>query len=580
MRKSLALLLLSLAWAPSAARAESADPLDGVIERYVGAWKDFYPSRALRLGLFDAVERFEDRSAVAVEAWIEVNREGLASLEEFSGLPLDDHIDRRLLRARIRGELELWQGERPHETAPELYAGLIEGALAPLLDSPLWSAGEKQRLVSVRLKGMRGLADAGRALLRDGRPEETRQAVERLEGSAAYLESELGSIAAERLGQADGSELEAAARETARAVAFLAAHLRDTVLPGATLPDEPILGREGYARKLAIYTDGDLTPERLEELAWNEIQASREAIAELAEAYWREVDPGAPVPENFGTLVGRAFADLEANRPETEQEYLLELRRYGREVEEFVREREIATVPEHQTLSIELAPESAGPMARIGYVRSAPAFHPNPWTTWYLATIPDSHPEQERIDFWRSFNYSFKRFIVIHELFPGHYMQLKILRENPHVVRVLFPYRPFIEGWATFAERIVLDAGYAEGDLLTRLAQLRKRLENANRAYMSVQAHCHGWSEEQVRAFSVETSLLAPQFAASLWGRLMRSPMQITTYMLGGLELRALYESERARQGEAFETRRLMDTILRTGPVPTDELAAVLAAER
>jgi uncharacterized protein (DUF885 family) len=566
----LVLPAISATWAPGVARALPDAALDGAIEGYVEAWKGFYPSRALRLGFFDAVERFEDRSAAAVAAWIELNHEALASLEALSDLSLDDHIDRRLLLARIRGELDRWRNDRPHETSPGMYAGLIEGAVAPVLDSPLWSAAEKERLLAARLRGMQRLAGSARASLRDGRPDETRRAIERLEANAAHLDDELARIAAGWAG--------AAVTDASREVASLAAHLRDTVLPHVTLPDEPILGREAYARRLAIYTDGDLTPERLEEQAWSEIQASREALAELAAVYWREVDPATPVPGDFATLVGRAFSDLEANRPEKEQEYLLELRRYGEEVEDFVREHEIATVPERQTLSIELAPESAGPMARIGYVESAPAFHPNPWTTWYLATIPDSHPEPERVDFWSSFNYSFKRFIVIHELFPGHYMQLKILRENPHVARILFPYRPFIEGWATFTERIVLDAGYAEGDLLTRLAQLRKRLENANRAYTSVQAHCNGWSKERVRAFSVETSLLAPQFAASLWGRLMRSPMQIITYMLGGLELRALYDAERERQGEAFDTRDFMDTILRTGPVPSDELAAVLAA--
>jgi uncharacterized protein (DUF885 family) len=214
-------------------------------------------------------------------------------------------------------------------------------------------------------------------------------------------------------------------------------------------------------------------------------------------------------------------------------------------------------------------------MARIGYVRSAPPFHPNPWTVWYLATIPDSYPEREREEFWRSFNYSFKKFIVIHELFPGHYLQNKILRENLHPVRILFPYGPYSEGWATLAERVALDAGYAADDKLTLLAQLRKRLENANRAYMSVQAHCNGWDREQVNRVSIEVSLLAPQFTKSLWGRLMRSPMQITSYMLGSMMFTEVYEAELKRLGEDFQTRHFMDTILRTGPIPIDEFPSI-----
>ena len=39
---------------------------------------------------------------------------------------------------------------------------------------------------------------------------------------------------------------------------------------------------------------------------------------------------------------------------------------------------------------------------------------------------------------------------------------------------------------------------------------------------------------------------------------------------------REIYEAERERLGDAFILREFMDTILRTGPVPSEELAAVL----
>ena len=575
---SLAVLVVSCFQVFAGAAVSPAPTVTAIIDEYIEEWKQFNPSRARSRGFVDAIKGFEDLSSSAIAAWVEYNQVTLRRLEALSGLPTDDLIDRRLLLTQIRTELDRWQVDKPHERSLKLYSDLISNGLSSILESSLLSNDEKRRFLLLRLQQIESLSRSAKSNVRNGRQSETSEALAELEESARYIETDLPRAAGNWFDEASASVFHESCTQAAQAISDLTDHGRK-LLTDLTLPDEPILGQETYARKLAIYTDSDLTPEQLGEIALWEIENSRKALRVMAAAYWREIDPQTPVPTDFESLVGRAFADLEANRPLAEHEYLLELRRYGREVEDFVRDHEIATVPEHQTLSIELAPESSGPMARIGYVSSAPAFDPNPWTTWYLATIPDSHPEPERIDFWRSFNYSFKRFIVIHELFPGHYMQLKILRENPHRVRILFPYRPFIEGWATFTERIVLDAGYAEGDWLTRFAQLRKRLENANRAYMSVQVHCNGWTEEQVTDFSIETSLLAPQFAASLWGRLMSSPMQIITYMLVGLELREIYEMERERLGDDFKTRTFMDTILRTGPVPSDELAAILAAQ-
>lgn len=243
---------------------------------------------------------------------------------------------------------------------------------------------------------------------------------------------------------------------------------------------------------------------------------------------------------------------------------------------QFLKEKDIVSLLKHETLRIQTAPESAGPAARIGWVEVAPPFAPNPLTTLYLPSIPDTLEELEQKEFWSSFNKPFNRMIVIHELYPGHYMQYSFARETPHPIRLLFPYGPYSEGWATFCEKVVLDAGWHADRPLTYLAHLRKRLENANRAYTSVMAHCNGWDEEKVFEFSTEHSWLAPQFAKSLWGRLMRSPMQMTSYFLGGEEFKDLLKYEQNRLGDSFELKAFMDVILKSGPIPVEEFYDLL----
>jgi uncharacterized protein (DUF885 family) len=167
--------------------------------------------------------------------------------------------------------------------------------------------------------------------------------------------------------------------------------------------------------------------------------------------------------------------------------------------------------------------------------------------------------------------------IVIHELLPGHYMQMKISRESAHPVRLLFPFGIYTEGWATFCEKVLLDAGWEEGNHLTMLAHLRKRLENANRTYTSVQVHTQGWTQGQVMEFSIKTSMVAPQFAKSLWGRLMSSPMQLTSYFLGGAQFTELLADEKARLGDQFNLTFFMDTIMKSGPIPIEEFQDIFS---
>ena len=162
--------------------------------------------------------------------------------------------------------------------------------------------------------------------------------------------------------------------------------------------------------------------------------------------------------------------------------------------------------------------------------------------------------------------------IVPHEMFPGHYLQLKVASKNPHLVRSLFGSALYSEGWGTFSERLALEAGWDDQHPLTWLAHLRKRLENATRAYVSVQVHCHGWDQQRLQEFAVREGLLPPQFAVNLWHRVIASPFQLTSYFLGNRAFEALYEAERGRRGEGFRVRAFSDRILEAGSLPLDLL--------
>ncbi len=298
-------------------------------------------------------------------------------------------------------------------------------------------------------------------------------------------------------------------------------------------------------------------------------------MTDVSRKYLIKTYPDRTVPKSNLSIINLALADMEKDAPKNATDYLQFWQQLADSAIEFIQEKDIATLPKNNTLQIQTAPESAGAAARIGWVASAPPFDPNPMTTLNLPSIPETLPKQEQIDFWASFNKPFNRMIVIHELYPGHYMQLKISRETPHPIRMLFPYGIYIEGWATFTEKVVLDAGWESGNHLTLLAHLRKRLENANRAYTSVQVHCNGWNKEQVLKFSTETSLLAPQFAKSLWGRITNSPMQLTSYFLGGAQFTELLATEKNRLGNQFKLKLFMDTVMKAGPIPIDEFYTI-----
>lgn len=539
---------------------------EGLTADYIEAWKAFYPNSAVRLGLDQHLLDTEDRSTEGVEDWIRFNtmvRDSLVSAPE--DLSVNLRIDLRLLKNRVQAELSAWLDEVRHRSSPAMYASVVRG-LADVPESPKRIQPEDlSRAVQNRLAAIVATNEALASQLETGDRRETQGAVRTLMRARSQV-VELAGRFPEAAHQA-----ESATGSIDSAILFLEGELE--MVDGS---GDFRLGRDRFAEELRLYYDMEITPEDVAERALSEISVVRDLIAAVSREHWEESHTGELLPEDVGELLSRVSADMEENRPTTQQESLVAFTRFAEEAEAFVRDQGIATLPPDRTLEIVLTPESAGSSTRIGFVNSAPPFDPDPVTILSLPTIPDSYPEAEKEDFYRSFNNHFNKMIIIHELFPGHYMQLKIASGSPRLVRTFFPYEPYIEGWATLVETLALDAGWDDFNKLTYLSHLRKRLENANRAYTSVQVHCYGWEEAEVSRFSREEALLAPQFAASLWGRLTRGPMQMTSYFMGKDMFMEVLEGERARLGEEFEIRAFTDTILQAGAIPVDMVPELL----
>jgi len=542
---------------------------------YIDEWKKFYPSQALARGMHSSIFRYEDLSPEKIKKWLAFNKSMLELLSDASsGYVIENRIDARLLNVQIRSEIYKWEKEVPHRNSLSLYANLIGNAVEKVVESEFLTSQEKTRIICQRFKAVKKLCLAAKQSLTSSNRNDVERGLKRLAIAEAFYNDELPRIVNDWVLHC--KDFASAILSTAESIRSLIAYVNTEILSNIKASDI-VLGQEEYTRRLSLYTDSPLTPEKLAEMALEEIELVRNMIEEVSKEYLTEKYPNRSLQEDYSALVSTALADMEKDAPTSGEEYLEFWKELSASASRFVDEQKIATLPKNETLRILTAPESAGPAARIGWVSSAPPFDPNPITTLYLPSIPDTFSEQEKKDFWSSFNKPFNRIIVIHELFPGHYMQNKISRDSPHPVRLLFHYGLYSEGWATFCERVALDAGWEGGNKMTLLAHLRKRLENANRAYTSVQVHCYGWDQEKVMQFSTETSLLAPQFAKSLWGRLMNSPMQLISYFLGGRQFTDLLASEKERLDEKFKLIDFMDTILRSGPIPIDEFQNIFS---
>lgn len=183
---------------------------------------------------------------------------------------------------------------------------------------------------------------------------------------------------------------------------------------------------------------------------------------------------------------------------------------------------------------------------------------------------------EEKMMSMRGNNPHFSRATVFHELNPGHHLQgFMSSRYNPH--RRLFNTPFWNEGMALYWEFFLWDHDFHVRPE-DRLGALAWRMHRSARIVFSLSFHLGKMTPEQCIEYLVDK---VPFERANSEAEVRRSfngsysPIYQAAYMLGGLQLRALYKE--LVMGGRMKDREFHDALYRGGPMPIAMVRARLA---
>src|SRR4030095_7902978 len=80
---------------------------------------------------------------------------------------------------------------------------------------------------------------------------------------------------------------------------------------------------------------------------------------------------------------------------------------------------------------------------------------------YYVTPVEEDWTEKQKNEWLTSFNYYTTDVVSIHEAYPGHYVQFLHLNSSASTqVERIFGSYAFIEGWAHYTEKMMLDEGF------------------------------------------------------------------------------------------------------------------------
>ena len=185
--------------------------------------------------------------------------------------------------------------------------------------------------------------------------------------------------------------------------------------------------------------------------------------------------------------------------------------------------------------------------------------------------------DEEKLMSMRGNNPHFSHATVFHELNPGHHLQgFMRARYNPH--RGLFSTPFWGEGNALYWEMFLWDTGKFHVTPEDRIGALFWRMHRSARIIFSLNFHIGKMTPEQAVQFLVDTvnferANADAEVRRSFGGQY--SPLYQAAYMLGGLQMRALYKELVVTK--KMTDRQFHDAILQGGPMPVAMIRARLA---
>ncbi|MCA9652460.1 MAG: DUF885 domain-containing protein [Myxococcales bacterium] len=616
-RAALCLSLLTAAACPKeppppAPPAEPPPPSPQVADlgdQIFDAWFAARPAQATAIGDHRQDGRWPALGEADIAADLARIDDSLARLEAFdaSGLGPSDRVDLDMLRNELLLQRFEHEVEKPWLRSPMWYAHLIGDGLEDLVSRDYAPVAERAQAVAERLEGLPALIDQAIANLQPGQTmqPQTQVAQRQLDGLMALLDelpARLPDAPAEAL-----QRVEAATGPAREAVQRLHEHV-DLLLPEANASWR--LGKENFQRKLALTLQTELSADEVRRLAILEHAQVRARMAELADELADVLFPpsrkrailrsSSADPET--TIIAAVLEELSNDRVDPAQLRDRVETTLGR-LDAFVREQGLVTLDDSEVLEVIWTPPHQRGVAIAGLAAPGPldATKPGLPSFYLVQPVPDDWPQSYRDSFLREYNNFMIEILSIHEAIPGHFVQLYYGKREPSTIRRVLANGPFVEGWAVYAEHLMVQAGYSGGppasaspppgvskrlwkvmtdpELRAKaiaLHGLKFYLRTVTNALLDHSIHAGEMDELEALELMVFRSFQQEGEAKAKWVRAQVTSTQLSTYFVGAQAWFRLRKQAEAQDG--FDLRAFHDEALRHGAPPVHRLPELMAS--
>lgn len=540
-------------------------------DQYITDSFEFDPQTGFYLGLHEYDGKLGHFSKADIDKQV-------ASLKKFdqefsaidsTTLSKRNYYDWKIIKSNVKYELYALEDLKVYTKNPMTYAGAID---VNIYIQRNFAPIEQQikSIIAIEKAAPQYYKDA-KANLEDSLAlPHIQLAIDVARGSASFLEHDLLVALKDVKNDTLMKSFNDANKKAIAAINDYATFLEKEKLPKAN--NKYAIGVENYKKMLLYQEEIKLSPDEILAIGLKELkkeQASFNAAAKIINPNKKPID---------------VYNDMQKEHP-TAADLIPHARKNIEAIRQYVIDHKIVTMPSEVRVKIQETP---------AYARStstASMDSPGPFETkatqafYYITPVDPKWTPQQQEDWLAQFNYYTTDIVSIHEAYPGHYTQfLHANASKISKIQKVFMSYAYVEGWAHYTEKMVIDEGYGNtGDPIKaakyRLAQSGDALLRICRLCVSINTHCHGMNVDDATKFFMNNWYQGDKPSRQEALRGTYDPGYLF-YTLGKLQILKLREDYKKQEGSNYNLQKFNDAMLDNGMPPVQILREILLKDK
>jgi uncharacterized protein (DUF885 family) len=163
---------------------------------------------------------------------------------------------------------------------------------------------------------------------------------------------------------------------------------------------------------------------------------------------------------------------------------------------------------------------------------------------------------------------------------PGHYVQLEYANDvqpkSRRLLRNVFGNGAYVEGWAVYAQQLMTDLGYADGNPGMKLTWYKQLLRVLANTILDIRLQTMGMTDKQALDLMINDTYQEKEEATAKLQRAQLSSCQLPTYFAGWRGWLQVRDDYHKKQGNNFSLKDFHERALKESAVPLPVLDRLL----